>query len=223
MTKENKAINKVLRLLDEAYDSDILQSGKTRRDVSIAVHYNWGCISVRQGNKIMLLKHGNPVTSISGVLPGGYNTSAWDAVNAMVYHRMINEWERTAFFGWVADEGRRRKNAEEHTQLEDLAHKHKFKLVPVQPASADGPADQQTDETPSLVFYQLGGDPQDVIESKERCALSDGGVCRGWFLRHKSAKAQTRPLSDWDYEELTGDTVTYNYASAVRWVTTGRF
>jgi hypothetical protein len=218
--KEEKAVMKVMRLLDDAYDSDILRAGKTRSGVSVAVHPNWDYVSVRQGKKIMLLKHGNPVTSISGVLPGGYNIAAWDAVNALVYHDMINEWERTAFFGWVADEGKARRVDEERRQLENLAREHGFVLVKAEPdVPAEPPA--PSNEKPGLVFYRLGGDPQDVIESKQRCALSDSDG--GWFLRHKSAKAQKRPLSDWDYEELTGDTVVYDYASAVQWVTTGRF
>jgi len=69
-----------------------------------------------------------------------------------------------------------------------------------------------------VVSYTLGGDPQDVIESRTRLALRDHDS-KWWRLKRKGPKARARPLSDWDYEELlpTGISAT-SEAKATLWV-----
>lgn len=86
----------------------------------------------------------------------------------------------------------------------------------VEPGAAPEPDPGPSPE--GLVSYTLGGDPQHVIESRNRLALRDPGS-EWWRLKRKSPKARARPLSDWDYEDLrpTGISCT-SEAKAVLWV-----
>lgn len=90
--------------------------------------------------------------------------------------------------------------------------------------SVESGAAPEPDPGPSpeeVVSYTLGGDPQDVIESRTRLALRDHGS-EWWRLKRKGPKARARPLSDWDYEDLlpTGISAT-SEAKATLWVAGG--
>lgn len=213
--KTNARAERVRRLLAAAYDSSIVRDTQTPQAVTIAAASNWDIIAVRKGGKIMLLKHASAVRDINGVLPGGYNTAAWDAVNALMWHGMITEQDRRAFIDWVADEGAARKEADELTQLKDLARKYGFTLT-------SEPVDEPDDEANDVVVYRLGCAWQDVIESRKRVATHDAER-NVWALGVKSKAATKRPLSDWDYEELTLKHYCAYEHTAVQWVTTGRF